>query len=435
MKQHPKSTFLIAFTQMWESFSFYGMRALLVLYLIQKLGYVDNEAFTLYALYISLVEVGSFIGGYFADRYLGLKAAILWGGGFITAGHLCLACNTCFFIGLSLIILGSTLFRSNLHALLGLFYEDTVLRNNGYTFLYTAMNLGGFIASLLCSFVALTYGWHFGFGLAAFGMILGLLVFVLNLPLLKNAEPKYPVKIVAPLLGGLIATILFTALLTHAHLSTLFILPLALISFILLGKTLPKQIFPPLLLLIAYFSVEELMGSFLVVFSEDQINRLFFGFTIPSSALIAVNPLVIILLGPLFTRFNMPLSKRLSIAFLCLFFAFAILYAITFMPNPPLIYLLASFSIIATGELFLAPAIFAFSSSIAPQGKIGLTMGLVTLAFSLASLLSGHISNLPIAPSTLFLTIALSALLLFLLLLKLRSWEKIKVIHPLLGKL
>lgn len=425
----PKGVFLISFTQLWESFSFYGMRSLLVLYLIQELQYGDKNAFLLYALYIALVEVWAAIGGYAADRFLGYRGSVLIGGGFIMLGHLLLTFSDSmplFFGGLGAIICGSTLFRTNLHALLGLLYEkEDSRRDRGFTYLYMGINLGGFAASVICGIMAYAYGWHVGFGVAALGMLLGIVVFSFKASVFKSVETKTNPPIVVPILMCALASLAIGVMLSQYQISQIVVFPLAIGSFVallyILGRKMPVvsigAVAGSLLLLIGYFSAEELMGSLLMVFSENHINRLFFGFEIPSSVVTAINPLVIILLGPFLAKIRVSMGLKLFFAFFCLGSAFLILFVAALMPGASILYLICGFATIAIGELFLAPTIFSFCAKVAPTSAAGMMMGVVTLAYSIGSLLSGKISQLTMLPSSLFLLVGVLAILLALVLL------------------
>src|SRR5262249_16053523 len=149
-----------------------------------ELGYSDEKAFGLYALYTTLIELGGIGGGIVADRYLGLKRSIVLGGITIALGHLSMTVpysEFTFFLGLGLIVLRTSLFRSNVAAFLGHFYdENDPRREAGYTLYYTGINIGGFLATIGCGIVGEMYGWHAGFGLAAIGMLLGLIVLFLG---------------------------------------------------------------------------------------------------------------------------------------------------------------------------------------------------------------------------------------------------------------
>ena len=154
------------------------------------------------------------------------------------------------------------------------------------------------------------------------------------------------------------------------------------------------------------------MGSFLMVYSDTHINRLLFNMQIPASFFIVINPLIIIATGPLLAKLPLKLAYRFSLAFLCLTSAFSALYISSLITSPSAIYLVLGFAMIALGELFLAPAVFSYCAEIAPKKESGLMMGLVTLAFSFASLLSGQLGQLPYSPSILFFAIMMGAALI-----------------------
>jgi POT family proton-dependent oligopeptide transporter len=179
---HPVGLFTLFFAEMWERFSYYGMRALLVLYMTKGfLGYRDDTAYGVYGAYTALVYTNGFIGGLFADRILGQRRSAVLGGLLMAAGHLLMTFQdaTAFYFALGLIIAGNGLFKPNVTSMLGTFYPPgSPRRDGGYTIYYIGVNLGGAIAPLICSYVGERTGWHNGFGLATIGMLVGLAVFV-----------------------------------------------------------------------------------------------------------------------------------------------------------------------------------------------------------------------------------------------------------------
>lgn len=420
MKPQPRAIYLLAFTQAWESFSYYGMRALLVLYLISALQYQEGDAFAIYALYTCLIEFGAFLGGYLADRFIGLKRAVLIGGGLICVGHALLTfadSELLFFYGLSCIICGAMLFRSNLKAMVGSLYKgEDAGREPGFTLLYMGINFGGFAAVIACSYVADLYGWHAGFGLASLGMMLGMGVFFLAHGQVQEEGASENLLYALPVVGLAIAGAAYA--LAHSHFSQGVILPVGICLFACLmgklGKEVEKRQLLTMLgilgLLVLYFTFDELMGSLLMVYLEKNVDRHLLGFEIPSAMITAVNPLVIIGMGPLLSRMpQIGLLKRLAVAFLLLGCAFSILY----LGKPAALHVMVSFSCIALGELFLAPAVYAYCSGVAPENQKGLTMGIVTLAFSIASLLSGRISQMSLDVNSLFLTVSVISFVVF----------------------
>lgn len=179
---HPTGLFMLFFAEMWERFSYYGMRALLVLYMVKGfLSYNDGEAYLVYGAYTSLVYATPFIGGMLADRLLGSRKAVILGGLLMAAGHLVMTIESSlpFFTALALLIVGNGFFKPNISTIVGSLYpEGHPGRDGGFTIFYIGINLGAAMAPLLCGYVGENYGWHYGFGLATIGMLVGLAVFV-----------------------------------------------------------------------------------------------------------------------------------------------------------------------------------------------------------------------------------------------------------------
>ena len=180
---HPAGLYTLFFAEMWERFSFYGMRALLVFYMIKGfLGYGDKEAYAVYGAYTALVYMTPFFGGILADRVLGARRAVVLGGALMAAGQLLLTVeNTYAFFGaLALLITGNGFFKPNISTIVGSLYpQQSPKRDGGFTIFYMGINLGASMSPLLCGYIGETYGWEKGFGLATVGMLTGLAVFVL----------------------------------------------------------------------------------------------------------------------------------------------------------------------------------------------------------------------------------------------------------------
>ena len=183
-KGHPKALFYLFFAEMWERFSFYGMRALLTLYLIKDYySHLENNeevAYGIYAAYGALVYLTPLIGGYLADKFIGYRKSILFGGILMAMGHFFMAFPTDFFFygALGLLIMGNGFFKPNISTLVGSLYEEgDVKRDGGFTIFYMGINLGAMIAPLFCGYLGEVYGWHWGFGAAGIGMLAGLAVF------------------------------------------------------------------------------------------------------------------------------------------------------------------------------------------------------------------------------------------------------------------
>ncbi|MFA7586672.1 MAG: peptide MFS transporter, partial [Novosphingobium sp.] len=198
---HPKGLFMLFFAEMWERFSYYGMRALLIFYLTKHWLFSDEQSGVIYGAYTALVYITPVLGGYLADRWLGQRKAVLFGAVLLTFGHFLMgfegnggqsaAALDIFWLALSFIIVGSGFLKANISVMVGQLYPLTDVRRDGaYTIFYMGINLGAAIGSLLCGYLGETYGWAYGFGAAGFGLLLGLIVFIIGKPLLVGrGEP------------------------------------------------------------------------------------------------------------------------------------------------------------------------------------------------------------------------------------------------------
>ncbi len=180
---HPSGLYTLFFAEMWERFSYYGMRALLVFYMIKAtfLNYSDSQAYAVYGAYTALVYMTPFFGGMIADRLLGARRAVVIGGLLMAAGHLLMTWESVigFYGALALLIAGNGFFKPNISTIVGSLYApDSRRRDGGFTIFYMGINLGASMSPLLCGYIGETYGWHWGFGLATIGMLIGLAVFV-----------------------------------------------------------------------------------------------------------------------------------------------------------------------------------------------------------------------------------------------------------------
>lgn len=181
---HPKGLFYLFFAELWERFSFYGMRALLTLYMVQEIfkAIAERDAATavVYASYGSLVYASTVIGGQISDKILGMRSSIFLGGILMALGHFVLAIENdiAFFLALAFIVVGNGFFKPNISTFVGTLYKDgDVRKDSGFTIFYMGINIGGWVAPLLCGWLAAEYGWHYGFGLAGIGMLTGLIFF------------------------------------------------------------------------------------------------------------------------------------------------------------------------------------------------------------------------------------------------------------------
>src|SRR5688572_26556978 len=195
---HPKGLYMLFFAEMWERFSYYGMRAILIFYLTQHWLFSDSKSNLIYGAYTSLVYITPVLGGYLADRYLGQRKAVLFGGVLLAAGHSLMAVEgvggqndptiNVFWMALAFIIVGSGFLKANISVMVGQLYKLTDVRRDGaYTIFYMGINLGAAIGTILVAYLGQTVGWGYGFGLAGIGMVVGLAVFVLGKGALMGA--------------------------------------------------------------------------------------------------------------------------------------------------------------------------------------------------------------------------------------------------------
>ena len=241
---HPTGLYTLFFAEMWERFSYYGMRALLLLYMLKGfLGYGDKDANAVYGAYTALVYMTPFFGGMIADRMLGKRTAVVIGGLLMAVGHLLMMIQTelWFFCALGFLITGNGFFKPNISSMVGeLYSEQSTKRDSGFTIFYIGVNLGGAISPLLCGYIGETYGWHLGFGLATIGMLIGLAVFVA-----PNLATQILIALAAT--SSVVGMIQFNAGDTFSLISTYFVVFALIISAIvaisaLARGGLPKEI-------------------------------------------------------------------------------------------------------------------------------------------------------------------------------------------------
>ena len=181
--KHPKQLYLLFFTEMWERFSFYGMKALLLAYMVTQLKFDEPKGYAILGSYAALVYTMPMFGGMLADRFLGYRKSIMFGGILMVIGHLTLAVpqGWSFFYGMAFIICGNGFFKPNISSLVGTLYKNNDPRkDSAFSIFYMGINLGAMIGGVLCGYVGQRINWHFGFGLAGLFMILGLVVFTMG---------------------------------------------------------------------------------------------------------------------------------------------------------------------------------------------------------------------------------------------------------------
>lgn len=280
---HPVGLYVLFFTEMWERFSYYGMRAILVLYLVAQsqgdnpgLGWTNGEALALYGWYTMLVYVASIPGGWIADKFLGQKRSVLYGGILLVAGHSILAVEQlwAFYSGLGLIIAGVGMLKPNISTMVGgLYKQGDIRRDKGFTIFYIGINIGAFLSSLIVGYVGEVYGWHYGFGLAGIGMAAGLIQYLAGLKFLKQ---------VGNFLGTSENSVEKDAMkrpLTEIEKDRIIVL---FISF---------------LLVIVFWGAFEQAGGLMNIYASEKTDRMLMGWKVPASWFQSLNAMFIIFLG------------------------------------------------------------------------------------------------------------------------------------------
>ena len=402
---HPKLLRTLFFTEMWERFSFYGMRALLVLYLVNAMAYPDNEALHIYGIYTGLVYLTPLFGGYLADKYINNVNAILIGGILMMIGHALLAFESLFFIGLGFLVAGNGFFKPNISSMLGNLYESKPekLRDEGFSYFYIGINIGAFLAPLIIGFIGEFYSWHLGFLMAAFGMLLGLVVFCLKInqiEILKTQINYSKIKIFLFINVALICFIIYSPIwfvLLIILTVILFFIKRSSLSFN--RKDLKKIYY---IFILGLFSVIfwvgfEQAGGSLTLFTDSKVDKSFFNFTIPTTFFLAINPLIIICLGTVVakiwfridSRFRTETPEKMGLGLLLMSLGFIILTLIQDMENIHFTWIVLIYFFHTLGELCLSPTSLLMVTKVAPKKIQSLMIGLWFLTFAIASYLAG----------------------------------------------
>ena len=391
-EKHPRGLFLLFGVEMWERFSYYGMRALLVLYLVDKvhggMSWSKESAQKLYGTYGFLVYLLPVGGGWLADRFIGTHRAMLIGACIIACGHFCLAVpgDTTFFLGLGLIILGTGFFKANVSTMVGQLYrQDDPRRDGGFTIFYMGINLGAFFGPIVCGALATSprFGWHWGFGAAGVGMVLGLVMYVV---LKARFLPGIGLTPAEKRAAQPAATAPAAALTAHQrqHVLALFVI----FAFI-----------------IFFWAAFEQAGSSMNLFADEHTRLTYGGFKIPAEWFQSVNPLIILAFAPVFAALWLRLAKRgrdpstpakMSIGLALVGVGFVILVAGARLSDAGALvspsFLLGAYALHTFGELCLSPIGLSVVSRLAPPRHASLFMGLWFVATAMSEFIAGHLA-------------------------------------------
>lgn len=435
---HPRGLFVLFFAEMWERFSYYGMRALLIFYLTKHWLFSDGEASVIYGAYTALVYITPVIGGYLADRWLGQRKAVLFGAVLLTFGHFLMAFEgdgggqadaaiNIFWAALAFIIVGSGFLKANISVIVGQLYRRTDARRDpAYTIFYIGINLGAFLGALIAGYLGETYGWAYGFGAAGFGMLLGLVVFVIGKPWLEGrGEPRDLVALKKPVMGvptewliyvgGVACVGLVWVMIQYQALvgSLLGIFGALLVGYVLftavtkLDRHSRDRIFAAMFLImgsILFWALFEQHGSSLNLFTDRYVDRNILGADVPASVFQSVNSAYIILLGPVFAGLWLWLAKRgwepsspakFGIAMLLVGFSFLVLvWGAAASPElVPVIFVFLLYMLATMGELCLSPVGLSAMNRLAPAHMASLIMGMWFFASATGNFAAGLIAS------------------------------------------
>jgi POT family proton-dependent oligopeptide transporter len=394
---HPRGLSTLFFTEMWERFSYYGMRAFLILYMVNALGFTDKYAGKIYGNYTAGVWAAAIVGGIIADRWLGQYKSVLIGGIIIALGHFTLALHALpfFYAGLSLIVIGTGLLKPNVSGVVGALYDPADTRRDaGFSIFYMGINLGAFIGPIIAGWLAQKVDWHLGFACAGVGMSLGLVQYVLGRRHLQPAierlarRPKPAALATAEPSAGFLGFNL-TEWKRIAAMAVFFVLAAV------------------------FWGAYEQAGSSLNLFGDRYTTLRILGFDFPSSWYVSVQAIFVIILAPAFAWLWIRLGKyepttptkfAFGLFFVGLSFVFLLIPAAAIQGAPGLrvspFWLIGCYFIQELGELCVSPVGLSVFTKLAPVKIVGMMLGVWFLADSVgnkaAGFAAGFISTAPL---------------------------------------
>ena len=372
---HPRGLTILFLTNMWELFSYYGMRVLLVYYMTKQLLFAQEKASLIYGTYTALAYFTPILGGMIADRYLGKRNAVVIGGTIMAIGHFVMTFEPMFYLALATIALGNGLFLPSLPSQINdLYAADDPRRGRAYNVYYVGLNIGGFMAPLVCGTLGEVYGWHYGFGAAGIGMFIGLLVYVFGRGYLPPEPPR--TRQPADAAPGRQDRRLW---------------------WLLLGVGIAATIFRG-----AY----EQIGNTLPLWIDGSVERASAGFAIPMTWFQSLNPLLVISMTPLLLLHwrrraergsDTPPALRMAIGALIVAVAYVLLAVVAGVHGDARVgwpWLVAFFVILTFGELYILPTGLGLFAKLAPPRLGATTVASWFLAVFSGSLLAGLVGTL-----------------------------------------
>ncbi len=435
--RHPKGLKILFFTEMWERFSYYGMRALLVLYLVEGLQVPREQALKIYALYTALVYLTPIAGGYLADRWLGRFRAVLTGGIVMAMGHFTMAFPEYLHLALGLLVIGNGFFKPNISTLVGGLYEhDDPRRDAGFTIFYMGINLGALMSPLVCGTLGEKVGWHYGFAAAGVGMVIGVAVFSfgqrrLLSDLRHQTQAFFDHRDWLVVAGASLASLATAAIvvyqwpvaeqfwrgLRHWQRGLLIAVLLAPLFYRRRNATrapLNAQDLRHILaiVILGIFTVVfwmgfEQAGGTMNLFALENTDRNIFGWEIPASNFQSLNPLLILILAVPFsvlfmvtdqTRFALSTPAKMANGLIILGLGFALLAVANeraeVIGRVSPLWLVGVYLLHTIGELFLSPIGLAMVTRLAPLQLASLLMGVWFTGVAIANYLAGTLESI-----------------------------------------
>ena len=427
---HPKGLFICFATEMWERFSYYGMRALLILYLTKHWEFTDAASYLIYGAYTSLVYIMPVFGGMLADQILGSKKAVTYGAILLVFGHLGMTVESneqIFYLSLALIVSGVGFLKPNISTMVGALYEEgDPRRDSGFTIFYMGINIGAFTATLLCGYLGEKVGWAYGFGAAGIGMFLGLIIFLWGQKYLEGlAEPpseKYMTKVSGvsyenwAYISGVIMVLITWFLVQNSQLvgqllggfGAIFIGAWLLYA---LFKCAPEErdrlIVVGILILFSliFWALFEQAGSSLNILTDRGVDRVIFGWEVPASMFQSLNAGFIFTIAPLFALLWIALAKRnmepstpikfsigivlVGLGFLVLVYGMQSSEAL----QTGVIWIVLIYFLHTLGELCLSPVGLSSVTKLSPQRIVGFMMGMWFFASAAGNYVAGLIAK------------------------------------------
>ncbi len=437
--KQPKGLYLLCATELWERFGFYTIQAILILYLTKGLKYPDAKANLIYASYSALLYLTPLIGGFIADRFLGFQRAILIGGLVSVVGYLVTAFpqEKIFFIGLSILICANGLFKPNVSAIVGDLYEPgDPKRDGGFTLFYMGINIGALIPPVIAGVLVLHYGWHTGFLLAAAGMIIGFITFLVGkknltltgkMPLESPAHPTSRYRWlfeIAFYLGFIILVALCDLAFSYPETTTYLVeiagvVIILLVLFFMFKEKIEdrKKILASLILTIisvGFWALYNQTFTSLTLFADRNMQQNFLGIPVNASTMQFFNPLFIIVISPFLSGFwvrlnrnglNPSIPSKFTLGVLFVSLGFLILpLGLHFFPNAGMAspwWLVISYLLQTIGELLLSPVGLAMITLLVPKSMVGMMMGVWFFSQAAAFALGGVLANLAAIPDNL----------------------------------